>query len=169
MISEDLKRKISLLCDVPIQAVVSCVDADNIYQIPSCSTRRDSTATCSRSSRSPWPTTDRPVPLGALVEQWPPPSARCGSASSAVRGPSRRLPVVVESLRHAGFHHGAKVEIEWVQAATVPDLLERDGLRSSTAWSSRRFGERASRERLPRPLRREHDLPLLDSAWGSRS
>ena len=35
---------------------------------------------------------------------------------------------VVESLRHAGFHHGAKVEIEWVQAATVPDLLERDGL-----------------------------------------
>ena len=34
MISEDLKRKISLLCDVPIEAVVSAVDADNIYQIP---------------------------------------------------------------------------------------------------------------------------------------
>ncbi len=34
MISEDLKRKISLQCDVPIEAVVSAVDADNIYQIP---------------------------------------------------------------------------------------------------------------------------------------
>ncbi len=34
MISDDLKRKISLLCDVPIEAVVSAVDADNIYQIP---------------------------------------------------------------------------------------------------------------------------------------
>ena len=34
MISDDLKRKISLLCDVPIEAVVSAVDAANIYQIP---------------------------------------------------------------------------------------------------------------------------------------
>ncbi len=34
MISDDLKSKISLQCDVPIEAVVSAVDADNIYQIP---------------------------------------------------------------------------------------------------------------------------------------
>src|ERR1700726_2552565 len=34
MISDDLKRKISLLCDVPIEAVVSAGDAANIYQIP---------------------------------------------------------------------------------------------------------------------------------------
>src|SRR5450756_2203437 len=36
---------------------------------------------------------------------------------------------VVEALRHAGFHHGAKVEINWIQAANVPDLLHNDGLR----------------------------------------
>ena len=29
-----MKRKISLLCDVPIEAVVSCVDAPNLYEIP---------------------------------------------------------------------------------------------------------------------------------------
>ena len=34
MISEDLKQKISLQCDVPIEAVVSAIDAANIYQIP---------------------------------------------------------------------------------------------------------------------------------------
>ena len=33
-ISEGLKRKISLLCDVPIEAVVSAIDARNIYEIP---------------------------------------------------------------------------------------------------------------------------------------
>ena len=33
-ISERLKRKISLLCDVPIEAVISAVDAPSIYEIP---------------------------------------------------------------------------------------------------------------------------------------
>ena len=33
-ISSALKRKISLLCDVPIEAVVSCMDAPNLYEIP---------------------------------------------------------------------------------------------------------------------------------------
>ena len=33
-ISDGLKRKISLLCDVPIQAVISAVDAPSIYDIP---------------------------------------------------------------------------------------------------------------------------------------
>ena len=33
-ISESLKRKISLQCDVPIDAVVSAVDAPSIYEIP---------------------------------------------------------------------------------------------------------------------------------------
>src|SRR5207248_6398697 len=33
-ISEGLKRKISLLCDVPVDAVVSAVDTGNIYEIP---------------------------------------------------------------------------------------------------------------------------------------
>src|SRR6202011_1266783 len=33
-ISTGLKRKVSLLCDVPIEAVVSAVDAPNLYEIP---------------------------------------------------------------------------------------------------------------------------------------
>jgi CTP synthase len=30
---------------------------------------------------------------------------------------------VVESIKHAGFHHGAKVEIDWIQAEEVEGLL----------------------------------------------
>ena len=37
---------------------------------------------------------------------------------------------VVESLKHAGFHHGAKVQIEWIQAEDVQGLLADDRLGS---------------------------------------
>ena len=30
---------------------------------------------------------------------------------------------VVESLKHAGFHHGAAVQIDWIQAEEVEGLL----------------------------------------------
>src|SRR5207247_1358721 len=33
-LSRNLKEKISLLCDVPIDAVVAAVDADSIYRVP---------------------------------------------------------------------------------------------------------------------------------------
>jgi CTP synthase len=36
---------------------------------------------------------------------------------------------VVEALRHSGFHHGAQVELDWIDAELVPDLLGTDRLR----------------------------------------
>ena len=48
---------------------------------------------------------------------------------------------VVESLKHAGFHHGAKVEIDWIQAEDVEGLL-----------AAGRLG-RPRRHRHPRRLR----------------
>ena len=75
---------------------------------------------------------------------------------------------VVESLRHAGFHHGARVEIEWVQAATVPDLLERDGLRAFDGLViPGGFGERGVEGKIAAArYAREHDLPLLGLCLG---
>ena len=49
---------------------------------------------------------------------------------------------VVESLKHAGFHHGAKVEIDWIQAEDVEGLARR------------RPPGRPRRHRDPRRLRR---------------
>jgi CTP synthase len=40
---------------------------------------------------------------------------------------------VVEALRHAGFHHGTEVELEWIDAEHVPGLLEADQLRGLDA------------------------------------
>jgi CTP synthase len=170
MISEDLKRKISLLCDVPIQAVVSCVDADNIYQIPLVLHEEGLDSYLLEILEIA--VADHPIDLSRwehLVEQVAAAvrPVRIGVIGKYVDLPDAYLSVV-ESLRHAGFHHGAKVEIEWVQAATVPDLLERDGLRSFDGLViPGGFGERGIEGKIAAArYAREHDLPLLGLCLG---
>ena len=125
MISDDLKRKISLLCDVPIEAVVSAVDADSIYQIPLVLHEEGLDRYILRLLQ--FDEAAHPIDLTdweRLVDQVDAAvrPVRIGIIGKYVDLPDAYLSVV-ESLRHAGFHHGAKVQIEWIQAATVPDLL----------------------------------------------
>ena len=47
---------------------------------------------------------------------------RIGLIGKYIKLPDAYLSVV-ESLKHAGFHHGAKVEIDWIQAEDVEGLL----------------------------------------------
>ncbi len=170
MISEDLKRKISLLCDVPMEAVVSCIDADNIYQIPLVLHEEGLDRFLLEVLEID--PSDHPIDL----TRWEQLVAQVAAAVRPVRigiiGKYVDLPdaylSVVESLRHAGFHHGAKVEIEWVQAATVPDLLERDGLRGFDGLViPGGFGERGVEGKIAAAhYAREHDLPLLGLCLG---
>ena len=170
MISEDLKRKISLLCDVPIEAVVSAVDAENIYQIPLVLHEEGLDRYILRilqldEAAYPIDLTD----WNRLVERVE--SAvrpvRIGIIGKYVDLPDAYLSVV-ESLRHAGFHHGAKVEIEWIQAATVPDLLHHDGLRGFDGLViPGGFGERGVEGKIAAAhYAREHELPLLGLCLG---
>jgi CTP synthase len=170
MISEDLKRKISLLCDVPMQAVVSCIDADNIYQIPL--VLHEEGLDRYLLEVLEFDPTAHPIDLSAwehLVAQVTAAvrPVRIGIIGKYVDLPDAYLSVV-ESLRHAGFHHGAKVEIEWVQAATVPDLLDRDGLRGFDGLViPGGFGERGVEGKIAAArYAREHDLPLLGLCLG---
>ena len=114
-ISPGLKRKISLLCDVKTEAIVSAVDSGNIYEIPLVlqaegldsyvldHLRMDEVAAPDMSS-------------------WKELVARIDSADRKVRigiiGKYVTLPdaylSVVESLKHASFTHGAELEISWL-------------------------------------------------------
>ena len=124
-ISANLKRKISLLCDVSTDAVVAAVDAENIYEIPLMLHDEGLDDIVCRILRLD--DADRQIDLSrweALVE-------RVSLASEVVRigviGKYVNLPdaylSVVEALKHAGFHHGTKVEIDWVQAEEVTGML----------------------------------------------
>jgi CTP synthase len=129
-ISPELKRKISLLCDVPVEAVVSAVDAPSIYDIPLvlhgeglddvvCRTLAIDQA-AHPVDLSGW---ERVVSRSRAAEQ----VVRIGLVGKYVNLPDAYLSVV-EALRHGGFHHGGRVEIEWVPAEEVPDRLRDDDL-----------------------------------------
>ena len=124
-ISAGLKRKVSLLCDVPVQAVVSCTDSPNIYEIPiSLHEEGLDDYVCDLLG---FDADEHPIDLSA----WETLVRRVESAERPVRigliGKYVNLPdaylSVVEALRHGGFVQGVKVEIDWIQAEEVEGLL----------------------------------------------
>ena len=121
-LSPNLKRKISNLCDVDERAVVNAADARNIYELPLILHDEGlDEVVCDTLG------IDAPVNLS----YWESVVAKVEAASRPVRigliGKYVDLPdaylSVVESLKHAGFHHGAAVQIDWIQAEEVEGLL----------------------------------------------
>jgi CTP synthase len=131
-ISDGLKRKISLLCDVPVEAVISAVDAGNIYEIP---------LVLHEEGLDAYVCTTLGIDLDEHeidLREWEAVVTRAAMADRRIKvgiiGKYVNLPdaylSVVESLRHAGFHHSVSVEIDWIDAEYVPGLLETDRLRN---------------------------------------
>ncbi|HEX2294592.1 MAG TPA: CTP synthase [Actinomycetota bacterium] len=116
-ISPGLKRKISLLCDVGMDAIVSAVDSKNIYEIPLVlhdeglddfvidRLRIDGTAAPELGG---W--RDLVTRIERAEEAGP---VRIGIIGKYVTLPDAYLSVV-ESLKHAGFSHGRQVDVTWV-------------------------------------------------------
>jgi CTP synthase len=129
-LSDDLKVKISNLCDVDAKAVVNAADTGNIYELPLifhdeglddvvCEVLRiDPDA--HPLDLSPW---ERVVGLVEAANE----PVRIGLIGKYVQLPDAYLSVV-EALKHAGFHHGAKVEVDWIQAEEVEGLLAAERL-----------------------------------------
>jgi CTP synthase len=166
-ISPGLKRKISLLCDVPVEAVASAVDASNLYEIPLVLHEEGLDDQVCQLLHLP----GRPDLSGweALVE-------RIEAAVSPVRigliGKYVNLPdaylSVAEALRHGGYEHGAKVEVVWIQAEEVEGLLadgrlhDLDGIVIPGG-----FGERGIEGKIAAAgYAREHGIPCLGLCLG---
>src|SRR5262249_53915047 len=121
-ITDSLKRKISNLCDVEERAVVNAADAANIYELPLILPDAGLDEVVCDVLRL-----DGPIDLTSwqgLVGQAERAErqVRVGLIGKYVALKDAYLSVA-ESLRHAGFHHGAKVEIDWVSAEDVEGLL----------------------------------------------
>ena len=116
-ISPGLKRKISLLCDVRPEAIVSAVDSANIYEIPLVLKDEgldDHVVEHLRMKDLPEPELSGWRNLVRRIDS-PERTARIAIIGKYVRLPDAYLSVV-ESLKHAGYAHGAQVEIVWVPA-----------------------------------------------------
>ncbi|HXF73196.1 MAG TPA: CTP synthase [Actinomycetota bacterium] len=121
-IGRNLKEKISLLCDVPMEGVISAVDAESIYEVPLVLHGEGLDGYLAGLLG-----VDHEPDLGewrALVER-----------IRAAREPVRIAVVgkyvnlrdaylsVLEALKHGGFHHGVQVDVAWVAS----DDLAGDG------------------------------------------
>ncbi|MFM8722807.1 MAG: CTP synthase, partial [Acidimicrobiaceae bacterium] len=128
-LSDSLKRKISNQCDVDNRAVINAVDVKNIYELPLIFHDEGLDTVICDVLRI-----DAPIDLS----HWRQLVARIEASVSPVRigliGKYVDLHdaylSVIESLKHAGFHHGAKIEVVWIQAEDVEGLLADEAIGS---------------------------------------
>ncbi|MHB1487487.1 MAG: CTP synthase [Acidimicrobiales bacterium] len=169
-ISAQLKAKISNLCDVPSEAVIANADARNIYEIPLVLHAEGLDDYVCRlfgfvgaeydSDLSVWE---------SLVERIEAANetVRIGVIGKYLNAQDAYLSVI-ESLRHAGFEHGAQVEVEMVEATEVTGMLADGRLsRMDGIVIPGGFGVRGTEGKIAAAtFAREHNLPCLGLCLG---
>jgi CTP synthase len=115
----DMRRKIALFASLPVEAVVSAKDVDNIYKVPLWFEQEGvDDLICEHFGF------DVPAPD---LSEWAEISRRASDASDRVKvalvGKYVALQdaylSVSEALRHAGFHHDCRIEIDWVDSESL--------------------------------------------------
>ncbi len=120
VIGRHLKEKVSLLCDVPISGVISAPDVDSIYRVPLVLHREGLDRELANHLR---------IDTEPDLSEWQDLVDRIDAASETVNiaivGKYVNLRdaylSVIEALRHGGFHHGVKVELNWVSSDDLED------------------------------------------------
>jgi CTP synthase len=121
-LSQDIRRKIALFASLPVEAIVSACDVDNIYKVPLTFNEQgvDDFLLDHFGVEAPAP----------RLERWTEPIERSERASRSVRIALVDKYVkledaylsVSESLRHAASLQDSKVEIEWIDSETLETL-----------------------------------------------
>ncbi len=166
-LSPSLKRKISNLCDVDERAVVNAADVRNIYELPLVLHDEGlDTVVCDVLQIDAKPDLSSWQSVVTMVENATKP-VRIGLIGKYIELHDAYLSVV-ESIKHAGFHHGASVEIDWIQAEEVEGLLaagrlsELDGMVIPGG-----FGIRGVEGKIAAAaFARENNLPCLGLCLG---
>ena len=169
-ISDGLKRKISLMCDVANHAVISAVDAPSIYDIPLNMHHEGLDRIVCDSLNidleanpidlGPWEDVVRRVHHTSKT-------LRIGIVGKYVTMPDAYLSVA-ESVRHAGFAIGASTKIEWLEAERVPAEIDAARLRQLDGIIvPGGFGERGIEGMVATArIARELQIPLLGICLG---
>jgi CTP synthase len=167
-LDRDIREKIALFADVPAEAVISAPDAENIYMIPPMMQVEGlDRLACERLGLVTGPPDMR---------EWEAMVQRIRDSEGTVRialvGKYVQLQdaylSVVEALNHSAIHHGARLEIVWVDAETLSwaeaerRLTQADGILIPGGFGIRGIEGKIAAARYAR----EHGIPFLGVCLG---
>ncbi|WP_110928304.1 CTP synthase [Bacillus massiliglaciei] len=118
-ISQDMKDKIALFCDIDTQSVIECQDADTLYTIPLALQEQGMDQIvcdhlkldCAEADMEDWK--ELVSKVTSLTKK-----TRIGLVGKYVELQDAYLSVV-EALKHAGFAYSADVEVKWINSENV--------------------------------------------------
>jgi CTP synthase len=167
-ISQDMKDKIALFCDIDTNAVIECRDAETLYSIPLAlqDQNLDSIVcnhlklNCNEADMTEWKElVERVTNLSKTT--------KIGLVGKYVELQDAYISVV-EALRHAGYEFDSDIEIKWVNAETLTEenlteqLEDVDGILVPGG-----FGDRGVEGKiLATKFARENKVPFLGICLG---
>src|ERR1039457_2739073 len=167
-LSADIRKKIALFASLPVEAIVSAYDVRNIYECPLTFQGEGVDDFVLEHFDLSAPPAD--------LDGWRTLTERARDATGLVRiaivGKYVELEdaylSVAEALRHAGFRHGCRIEIDWVDSealtggAVEARLADADGILIPGGFGSRGFEGKIEAARFAR----EHGMPYLGICFG---
>ncbi len=168
-LSPDIRRKIALFASLPVQAVISGYDVDDIYEVPLGFNAQGVDEFILREHFGLEP---GPLDLSA----WEQITRRAREVDRTVRialvGKYVQLEdaylSVGEALRHSGVHHGCKVEIDWIDSESVGEsetarrLQDANGILIPGGFGGRGWEGKIRAAQIAR----EHRIPYLGICLG---
>ncbi|HCI97688.1 MAG TPA: CTP synthetase [Providencia sp.] len=167
-ITESMREKLAMFCDIKKEEVIECIDAPTLYEIPLALQKQNlDQIVCDKLN------IDAPE---ANMEEW-------GALAAKVQNLSKEVNIalvgkyvslqdaylsVAEALRHAGYSHDAKINIDWVQAEdiTAENVAEVLG-KADGILVPGGFGERGIEGKiLTAKYARENNIPYLGICLG---
>jgi CTP synthase len=170
-LSRDIRKKIALFASLPLEAIISAYDVENIYSVPLVFHDEgvDEFVLEHFGLDAPPAELDR---WRRLIE-----SAESLEATTRIAIVGKYVELedaylsVAEALRHAGFMHGTKIEIDWVDSesllgddgrAAAQRLAGADGILIPGGFGSRGFEGKIAAARYAR----ENGVPYLGICFG---
>jgi CTP synthase len=168
-LSTDIRSKIALFASLPIDAIVSAYDVDDVYKVPLAFNDQGVDEFILRAHFG--------------IDAGPPDLAGWDAIVNRAANAHRETRIalvgkyvqledaylsVAEALRHAGVHHDARVTIEWVDSETVGDpdvdrlLHEVDGILIPGGFGGRGWEGKIEAARIAR----EQQIPYLGICLG---
>ncbi len=168
-LSTEIRSKIALFASLPVDAVVSAYDVDDVYKVPLAFNDQGVDEFilseyfgihAGPPDLSGW---DAIVRRAAEADR----ETRIALVGKYVQLEDAYLSVA-EALRHSGVHHGAKVKIEWIDSETVTDpdvnrlLHDVDGILVPGGFGGRGWEGKIEAARIAR----ERKIPYLGICLG---